>query len=52
MSELPYGVRPPRGERTPLLVSIPHTGTEVPDWLRPRLASAEHRWPQGDLQRR
>jgi N-formylglutamate deformylase len=38
--ELPFCIRAPRGARTPLVVSIPHTGVEVPDWLRPRLASA------------
>lgn len=39
MNDLPYVIRAPRGRRTPLLVSIPHTGTEVPSWLHPRLAS-------------
>ncbi len=40
MSDLPYVVRPPRGAPTPLLLSIPHTGIEVPDWMPPRLANA------------
>ena len=26
-----------RSGRTPLLVSMPHTGTHVPEWLAPRL---------------
>ncbi|MEZ5967085.1 MAG: N-formylglutamate deformylase [Planctomycetota bacterium] len=39
MSNAPYHVRPARGQRTPLLLSIPHTGTEVPAGLGPRLAS-------------
>ena len=41
MSDLPYVVREPHGARQPLLVSIPHTGVEVPAWLRPRLTSAQ-----------
>lgn len=41
MSDLAYGVRAPRGAKVPLLVSIPHTGVEVPAWLRPRLASPQ-----------
>ncbi len=40
MTDAPYGLRTPRGAKVPLLVSIPHTGVAVPDWLRPRLASA------------
>lgn len=39
MTDVPYHVRPSSGGRAPLLVSIPHTGTEIPPWLRPRLAS-------------
>lgn len=39
MSDLPYFVREPEGAAVPLLVSIPHCGTEVPEDLRGRLAS-------------
>lgn len=35
----PFVVRPPRGAAVPLVVSIPHTGTHLPDVLRARLAS-------------
>lgn len=35
----PYVVRPAVAERVPLVVSIPHTGTYVPDDIRDRLAS-------------
>jgi N-formylglutamate deformylase len=38
MSDLPYSLHAPAGARTPLLVSIPHSGTETPDWLRTRFA--------------
>lgn len=41
MIEAPYVLRAPRGARVPLLVSIPHTGIEVPDWLRARFVSPE-----------
>ena len=41
MSDLPYVVRAPSGACVPLLLSIPHTGIEVPDWLRARLASGQ-----------
>ncbi|HLU39525.1 MAG TPA: N-formylglutamate deformylase [Planctomycetota bacterium] len=36
--DAPFLVRPPRAAEVPLLVSIPHTGTEVPDELRRRFA--------------
>lgn len=39
MSDAPYRVRLPHGTRSPLLVSIPHTGVEIPSWLRARLAN-------------
>ncbi len=35
----PFIVRPATADRIPLIVSIPHTGTFVPDELRARLAS-------------
>jgi N-formylglutamate deformylase len=34
--------------RTPLLVSMPHTGTHLPDWLMPRLTSAAKAQPDTD----
>ena len=34
--------------RTPLLVSMPHTGTHVPDWLAPRLTRAAKALPDTD----
>ncbi len=37
-----------REGRTPLLVSMPHAGTHVPDWLAPRLASAAKPLPDTD----
>jgi N-formylglutamate deformylase len=37
-----------RGGRTPLLVSMPHTGTHVPDWLAPRLSGAAKPLPDTD----
>jgi N-formylglutamate deformylase len=37
----PYVVVEPRAAETPLLVSIPHTGTELPDEVARRLASEE-----------
>jgi N-formylglutamate deformylase len=40
VTALPYVLRLPRGVRAPLLVSIPHTGVEVPEALRARFASA------------
>lgn len=36
---IPYVVKPATSERIPLIVSIPHTGTYMPDELRARLAS-------------
>lgn len=41
----PYRFR--RGT-TPLLVSMPHTGTHVPDWLEPRLTRAAKPLPDTD----
>jgi N-formylglutamate deformylase len=35
-----YGERPPLGEALPLLVSIPHTGTQVPPAVAARFADA------------
>lgn len=35
----PFVVRPATADRIPLVVSIPHTGTYIPDDLRARLAS-------------
>lgn len=37
-----------RAGRTPLLVSMPHTGTQVPDWLAPRLTRAAKLLPDTD----
>ena len=37
-----------REGRAPLLVSMPHTGTYVPDWLAPRLSSAARSLPDTD----
>jgi N-formylglutamate deformylase len=37
-----------RPGRTPLLVSMPHTGTYVPEWLEPRLARAAKALPDTD----
>jgi N-formylglutamate deformylase len=37
-----------RAGRTPLLVSMPHTGTHVPDWLAPRLTRAAKPLPDTD----
>jgi N-formylglutamate deformylase len=37
-----------RRGRTPLLVSMPHTGTHVPEWLEPRLTRAAKRLPDTD----
>lgn len=39
MSGAPFHVRPPTAPAVPLLVSIPHTGIEVPDAIRTRFAS-------------
>jgi len=39
VSEATYVVRAPSPAATPLVVSIPHTGTEVPPWLASRFAS-------------
>lgn len=36
----PFHIRPPEGEATPLIVSIPHTGTELPDEIAGRLTVA------------
>lgn len=36
---VPYVVKPATSDRIPLIVSIPHTGTYLPDELRARLAS-------------
>ena len=33
---------------TPLLVSMPHTGTHVPEWLAPRLTRAAKGLPDTD----
>ena len=37
-----------RSGRTPLLVSMPHTGTHVPEWLAPRLTRAAKPLPDTD----
>jgi N-formylglutamate deformylase len=37
-----------RGGKTPLLVSMPHTGTHVPEWLAPRLTRAAKALPDTD----
>jgi N-formylglutamate deformylase len=37
-----------RAGTTPLLVSMPHTGTRVPDWLAPRLSAAARALPDTD----
>jgi N-formylglutamate deformylase len=37
-----------RRGRTPLLVSMPHTGTRVPEWLEPRLTRAAKALPDTD----
>jgi N-formylglutamate deformylase len=37
-----------RAGTTPLLVSMPHTGTHVPDWLAPRLSAAARPLPDTD----
>ena len=37
-----------RAGTTPLLVSMPHTGTHVPDWLAPRLSAAARALPDTD----
>ena len=37
-----------REGRTPLLVSMPHTGTHIPEWLAPRLSSAARALPDTD----
>jgi N-formylglutamate deformylase len=37
-----------RRGRTPLLVSMPHTGTHVPEWLEPRLTRAAKALPDTD----
>lgn len=39
MSEVPFHVRAPTAPAVPLLVSIPHTGVEVPDAIHARFAS-------------
>jgi N-formylglutamate deformylase len=44
MPEL-YRFRP---GRTPLLVSMPHTGTHLPEWLEPRLTRAAKALPDTD----
>jgi N-formylglutamate deformylase len=41
----PYRFRP---GNTPLLVSMPHTGTHVPEWLEPRLTRAAKALPDTD----
>jgi N-formylglutamate deformylase len=41
MSAAPYGLRPPAAAAVPLLVSIPHTGTWLPDEIAARLASED-----------
>src|SRR5436190_807780 len=33
---------------TPLIVSMPHTGTHIPDWLAPRLSAAARSLPDTD----
>ena len=37
-----------RRGNTPLLVSMPHTGTHVPEWLEPRLTRAAKALPDTD----
>jgi N-formylglutamate deformylase len=37
-----------RAGATPLLVSMPHSGTHVPDWLAPRLSAAARTLPDTD----
>ena len=37
-----------RAGSTPLLVSMPHTGTHVPDWLAPRLSAGARALPDTD----
>lgn len=37
-----------REGRTPLLVSMPHTGTHLPEWLEPRLTHAAKQLPDTD----
>src|ERR687895_2832465 len=37
-----------RSGRTPLLVSMPHTGTHVPEWLAPPLTRAAKPLPDTD----
>jgi N-formylglutamate deformylase len=37
-----------REGRTPLVVSMPHTGTHIPEWLAPRLSSAARALPDTD----
>jgi N-formylglutamate deformylase len=37
-----------REGRTPLVVSMPHTGTHIPQWLAPRLSSAARALPDTD----
>ena len=37
-----------RQGRTPLVVSMPHTGTHIPEWLAPRLSSAARALPDTD----
>jgi N-formylglutamate deformylase len=37
-----------RAGRTPLLVSMPHTGTHIPEWLAPRLTRAAKPLPDTD----
>lgn len=39
MTDAPFHVRPPTAPAVPLLLSIPHTGVEVPAALRARFAS-------------
>ena len=33
---------------SPLIVSMPHTGTHVPEWLAPRLSAAARALPDTD----
>ena len=37
-----------RAGTAPLLVSMPHTGTHIPDWLAPRLSAAARALPDTD----
>jgi N-formylglutamate deformylase len=37
-----------RAGSAPLLVSMPHTGTHIPDWLAPRLSAAARALPDTD----